>query len=326
MGFLNEKRTIGIKIESTPYAAEVLAAADYNVPAYNISYDPEIENLARKLARGDLSRDISIMGKRSITITFSVDLHYQGAVNVAPDYAKVLQACAFRQVAHGATGISWTTHSEYTNVPVTIEVVEKDEGTAATQVVIPASGCMGTMVMVMDNIGGTVRMDFTFTGVLGTIADRAFGSLLVPTGFDEDSLNTALPDAVLSAGITMYGEVQRINTFTIDVANDVQNWTDPSQAEGIEGAHVVSRNPTLEMDPDLDTIANRADYGRWTGQTTGALSVAVGSNMTISAPAVQYIKAYAPGDREGHVTNQKSLELKRSSGDDELEILQGSKT
>jgi len=48
--------------------------------------------------------------------------------------------------------------------------------------------------------------------------------------------------------------------------------------------------------------------------------------MTISAPAVQYIKAYPPGDREGHVTNQKSLELKRSSGNDELKILQGSES
>ena len=326
MGFLNEKRTLGFALEATPYSVETLTAADYGVPAYNISYDPEIEAYARKLARGDLSRDKSIMGKRSITITFSVDLHYQGAANVAPDYAYVLQCCGLKQTAHGATGISWVTDADYTNVPATIEVVERDEGTEPVQVVVKARGCMGTMSLVLDNVGGTVRMDFTFTGTLYSIADRAYASLITPTTFDEDSSNDALPDVVLSAGITMFSEAQQINTFTIDLGNDVQNFTDPSQSVGLEGAHIVSRNPTLEMDPDLETISDRGDYARWTGNSTGALSIAVGSNMTISAPAVQYIKAYPPGDREGHVTNQKSLELKRSSGNDELKILQGSES
>jgi hypothetical protein len=315
------KKTLGFKLESTPYTSETLAADDYDMCVYNIEYDNDIAMMARKCARGDLSNDTSIAGKRMVTISFAVDLAYQGAVDTAPTYFKALKACALKQTAHGSTGISLVTNADYTKVPATIEVVEKDEGASPSQVVVKARGCMGNARFVLDAVGQPVRIEFEFKGVLESITDRAFGSILNPTGFD-----TNLPDAVLSASIEMFSEEQQLDTITIDLGNTVEVYADPAQAEGLEGGHVVSRNPTIECDPDLELIATQGDYSRWTGNTTGAFSMTVGSQMTLSAPAVQIIKAYTPGDREGHTVNTKSYELKRSSGNDEFKLLQGSET
>jgi len=322
MSFILMKRTLGFKIESTPYSGETLAVGDYNVPAYNINYDPEIAMYARKLARGDFSRDASIAGKRTITISFSVDVAYSGTAATAPSYFKCLQACGMKQTAHGSTGVSLAPNSDYSNVPATIEVIEKDDGTTPVQLAIKATGCMGNVRHVMDSVGNPVRMEFEFKGVLNGIADRAYASIISPTAFD-----SPLPDAVLGSTITLFAETQKCNSVTIDLGNQVEIYTDPSRAQGVDGARIVDRNPTVEIDPDMDLIANRGLFARHTANTTGALYMTVGSYIKYTAPKTQIAQSYKPGEREGHVTNQLRLELKRdTNGNDELEILHGSKS
>ncbi len=323
MGFVMTKRTMGSKIESTPYTAETLAAADYKIAAYNVTYSGDIPFKSRKLVRGDFSNDVSVAGKRMLTISCSVDLYHSGTAATPANYFELLRACGLVQTIHGSTGVSLVTNADYSNVPLTMEVVEKDEGTSPSQVVIKGRGMMGNAKIALDNVGEPCRIDFEFKGVLVSITDRAYGSILAPTG-----ISTEVPAAVLGASITLFSETQQFNSFTIDLGNDVQVYTDPSKSEGYEGARIVSRNPTLEIDPDLELIATQGDYARLTGNTTGTFSVYFDedSPLTLSAPAVQLIKAYTPGEREGHVTNPKSLELKRSSGNDEFKILQGSES
>lgn len=314
MGFLLSKRTLGFKLEGTPYSAETLVYTDYDVSAYNINYDPDIAMKARKLARGDYSRDPSVAGKRQITISFSVDMHLGAAATTAPKYFKCLRACGMHQTTH-AGGLTLDTHAGYNNVAATIEVAEMDEGASPSFLVVKAHGCMGNAKIVCDNVGEPVRVDFEFKGVLTSISDRAWASRLVPTTFD-----TAQPEAVMGVGITLFSEPQKCNTFTIDLGNDVQVYTDPSKAQGFEGARVVDRNPTLELDPDMELISEQADFARWTGNSLGVFQAQIGAYMNVRAPQVQYTKTYAPGDREGHVSNSKACELKRSSGNDELRI------
>ena len=318
MSFMTTRATLGFKIESTPYTAETLTANEYNIAAKGVSYSGEIPMFERKLARGDYSKDPSVAGKRSVKISFTVDLYVSSNLKDPPSYFGCLRACGLKQTVHGTTGVSLVTDSDYSNVPATIEVVEKDEGTAPVQVVVKARGCMGNAKLLINNVGEPISIEFEFTGVLVSITDRAHASLISPSG-----ISTITPDAVLSAGVTMFGEAQCLNTLTIDLGNDVQLFTCPSYAEGYQGAHVVNTNPTLELDSDLELIATQGDYARLTGNETGAFLTQVGGNFSLSGPAVQLTKAYSRGDREGHVTNAKSLEFKRSSGDNELKILQG---
>ena len=314
MSFLSSYTTLGCKLEGTPYVAETLSAADYNVPARDIQIDPTIAMYARKLARGDMSKDPSIAGKKSGKITFKVDLAAAATVTTPPTYFKCLQGCAMKQVIGGST-VTLTTDASMTKTPLTFEYVLKDEGASPSQLVMKLRGCMGNAKLVMNNVGEPVCIEFEFTGVLVSAADRAFGSIMTPTGFD-----TALPQAVLSASIKTYGEAQVLSKVTINIGNKVELFTDPSQPEGFQGAHVVDRSPTLETDQDFTLIATNGDYARMTGSVTGSFAMDAGSHFNISAPAVQINKAYKPSEREGHVVNAHSYELKRNTGNDELVI------
>lgn len=319
MSFLITRRTIGCKIEATPYTAETLAATDFDVSAYNINYSPEIAMKARKVARGDFGSEVSIAGKQAMTISFSVDIQEGATPSTAPNYFKVLRACGWKQTAYSTTGIGLSLDSDYSNVPMTFEIVEKAEGTSPTQVVITAIGCMGNAKIMVDSIGEPCRIDFEFKGVFYAMEHRLFAAIRVPTGF-----MTNEPDAVMGVSMMAFDEVQTLSKLSIDCGNDVQVFTDPAKVGvGFSGAHVVGRSaPKVDIDPDLITTLTQDFYTRWRGNTTGNLSLSLGSNTKITSAHLQVDKAYAPGEREGHVVNNMSFICTR----DDLEILQGSKT
>jgi len=320
MGFLTQKRTIGFKVEGTPYTAETLVAVDYNLAAYDVSYDLDIPMKNRKLTRGYYARDKSVAGKRAFSCSFSIDLYTSVSLGTAPNYGKALRAVGLLETVYAGVGVGYAPVCENSATPATIEIVEKSEGTSPEQRVVKGAGCMGSCKMVVGAVGEPIKLEFEFKGYIVSVTDRNYAGILEPTGVSD-----VTPDAVLSATISVGGVVQTINSLTMDMGNVVELWTDPSNPTGYSGARVVDREPTMEMDPDMELIATEDDYGLLTNNTTGALVFTVG-DITISAPACQYIKAGTPGDREGHVTNTKNFELKRgTTGNDEFEILQGAK-
>lgn len=241
-GFAIAKRTIGFKIEDTPYSGENLQADDFNLQAYNIQYTPGIESYGRKLARGDYSKDPSVAGRRTGQVTFSVDVHFNATVTSAPNYWKCLQACGMRQYT-GPNGVWLKPDANYSNVPATIEVPERDEGTNPAQLVMRLRGAMGTAKLVSDALGKPARIDFDFKGVLDNISDRAYAEIFVPTGF-----GTAQPEAVLGITTTLFSKTMKHSKVEFDLGNVVDLWSDPSKAEGIEGARISDRNPTITID------------------------------------------------------------------------------
>jgi hypothetical protein len=315
MSFLTTRRTLGFKIEGTPYVKETLSAADFDLSAYNISYTPEVPVVERKIVRGDFGKEVSIPGKRTVTVSFSVDCQEGVAAATEPSYYKCLRACGLKMTKYESRGIGLKANSDYSNVPATIEIVEKNEGTTPTQLVIAASGCMGNPKYVVDSIGTPLRYDFEFKGILDSIADRAFGSILDPTGF---MINE--PDSVMGISVTAFDEILTLNKVTIDLGNDVQLFTDPSRVQGVSGAHVVGRSPKIDIDPDLLDIASQDFFAKFIDKDVGSFNLTLGDRTTISA-SVQISKTYAPGDREGHVVNNITLNVTR----DNIEILQGTK-
>jgi hypothetical protein len=315
---IEQKRTMGAKIETTPYVKE--SAVNWYYSIYNIKIDPNILMYARKLARADLSRDLSISGKRSTTISFDFDMHPGSNVYTAPKEWDFLQACAMKQTTYGTTGVGLTTDANYDRVPMTFCYVDREEGTAPGGLAIWIAGAMGKAKFSQKKTGEPVTCSCTFEGRLDSIATLAAAAMITPSNFD-----TALPDATLSATINLFNTIQFIDGFDIDLGNDVQLFTDPSNATGIDGARVVGRTPVLTLAPDMLTTSNIDWYTSHINNTTGTLSVQIGRNATYSAPVCQLEESYKAGAREGHVTNPLKLGLMRSSGNDEFEILSGSK-
>ena len=314
MSFILQKRTMGFKIESTPYTAE--ASVDWNIPFEDITYDPDLKQMSRKVARGHYSKvDPSITGKRLFKFGMKVALAYSGTAATPPSYFPVLRACGMKQVI--ATGVTLTPHADYSNVPATVWINERDEGTAPSVLQFKLRGCMGNPTIELNNVGEPVYIKFDFQGVLVSIADVAFASIINPSAFD-----ATLPDALLGATLKAFAEVQTANKVTINLNNKIELFTDPSAAEGVQGAHIVDRDPTIAMDPDLALIATQGDYSRLTGNSTGTFSMTIGSHITLSTVSLQLNKAYKPGNREGHVTNEKEYSLRGTVGNDEFSIVQ----
>lgn len=293
--FALTKRTMGLKLEGTPGTAETLAVGDYNFKAYNINYSVEIEENKRKYAMGNFAPHKSIMGRRTGTVSFSVDLTNPGDA-APPNYGKIFMACGL-----GETGTTvYTAASLLTNVTATIEVVEMDEGATPAQLVIKIKGAMGNVKFVADGVGKLVRMDFEFKGILSNISDRSFGSIIFPASVDSYDAE------VLINGVAnyTYGSLS-LDKFTIDLGNDIQMETDVTDPSGYKSCHIVNRNITWTVDPYLDLLAGKDYFASWTAPTLAALVFSLGSTNTVTLyiPKAQIVKAYNPSDRTGMVVN-----------------------
>ena len=316
---------MGLVLESSPYTAPQtdLQASDFDLLVENVKCSPNIEETKLAYCSGDFSAFKSVMGKSDCTITFSHWLTQGATASTAPKWAKIARACGWMQTAYTTTGIGWTLNSAYTAVPAYIECHWPSDTTTQIPFVVQIRGAMGNMKIVCDNVGKPVRLDFEFKGVLQGMEDRA--ELTKPTGYD-----TVQPAAFMNTTCTVFGETVDLDKMTIDCKNKVELYTDPATGlNGYSGAR-VSRDktdpPTLQIDPYLASIASRGYYARWTDATTGAVVFDVGTLLHITAPAAQIVKAYTGDVRNNAMVNTIDFILTRSSGNDEIEILQGSKT
>jgi len=318
---IEQKRTIGMRLESAANQYtnnEVLTAADYCVPAYEITYSPAVEEAVRKLARGDYSMDASVMGRRTFECTFKVDMQTHATANQAPMYWIPLRACALKQTTYSTTGVNLVTDATVDRTPMTIEVVERQEGATPKQLVVRAFGCMGNPKIVCDQIGRAPHIEFSFRGALASITTRAYASIITPASFD-----TSLPSACLAATLSYAATVFYPGRWSIDLGNQIELFDAAENAGGVDGARVVGRAPIFEADPDTFVTDDINYYTSMINSATGALSISIGKNLTISAPAGQVVDAYKPASRQGHVTQTLRVGLKRSGGNDEFKLLQG---
>lgn len=320
---MENTKALGFKIESTPYAAETLTSAEYDQRIFDLKITKEIESYARKLMTGDYSRHVSISGRRKCTCSFSVNMYPGSTVATAPKYFEMIQACGWKQITWGATGVSVSPHADYNRVPATIEVAYTEEGLTPRQLVIKMKGAMGKFTLESAQVGQPIKLNFEFQGVLDSVSTRAYASRIVPTAFD-----TSLPPALLAATFSFVSTWQFPTKFTIDSGEDVQIFSDLSQSSGYHGARVVDRNMTGSTDPDMVVTDDLDLYTEQINNSTSQLSITIGGAVPqfITAPAVQIVQGN-PEAREGHIANNLNLEFKRgSNGNDECEILQGSKT
>jgi hypothetical protein len=319
MAFLKAKTTLLFKKEGTPYTMETSITGSDGCGVENISIKYDIPVKDVPYASRFLSPIMSVAGKRSVQITFDVPLHFSGTAGTAPKYFELLECCGATVTQYTTTGVAVTLGSDKTNVPCTMQVQYMDEGTSPAIVQCKAFGCMGTVKLSAPAVGDYARLSFDFKGVADTPTDRTYAQFINPT------YTHYSPVVMLSSSVSLFGEAQTVNSFNVDVANTVELFSDPSKAQGYSGAHVVDRNPVIDLDPMMVNLATQDDYTRLIGNTMGAFSAQFAGPIVISAPKCQYQEAFTFADREGYMTKQKKLVLNRNTGDDEFEILHGAK-
>jgi hypothetical protein len=320
MAFLEKLTTLFFKIEGTPYTAETSFAATDSLPCEGIEFSPEIPVAERKIAFGDFGYCSSVAGKRSGTVKFSVPIGYIGAGATPPKYFELLRACGLKQTIHGTSGVSLTTSALYTNVPMSIAIDFINEGSTPTIKRHSLHGCMGNATITGGNVGEYAKIEFEFKGAYDGDSDIAYAAYSYP------SFSCYSPEVVLSVGMTANSVSQGANSFTINLNNDVQLFSDLTKSTGFSGAHLVGQHPTIEIDPDLLTVASEDIFSQVTANSTFAFSLQFANPIIISAPKVQ-LTSLGAGSREGHYTATKKFECQRNAASDAvITFLHGSTT
>lgn len=318
MAYLTKKTTLLFKKESTPDTFEQPAVTDA-FPCENIEFDPQVPVQELKLARGDFSRDPSVPGSRSANLKFDAVVHYSGTAATAPTWFTLLEGCGLKLNTHTTTGVSLINDTLVARAPVSFQFQMMDEGATPSVYTVKLRGCMGDCKITGSKVGEYIKASFEFKCIIYSVTDVAFGSYLAP------SFATYSPDVMLSMGVTLNGVGQCINQFTFALNNVVELFSCAAQSEGFSGAHIVDRNPTIEIDPDLKSLATEDDWTHLTGATQMAFLAQISGPIVFSAPKAQLIE-YKFGEREGHYTSQKKLQCNRENGNDGFEIIHGSKT
>ncbi len=99
--------TIGFKHESLPYTPENLIASDYH---YSINHEIKImvniKNYLQEINTGNFSKFVSISGKRTCAVNFSIDLYTMSDTTISPSYFDILQSCGWKQLLISEQNIS----------------------------------------------------------------------------------------------------------------------------------------------------------------------------------------------------------------------------
>ncbi len=304
MPLIFKKSVLAAKIETTTGTAISVSGSDATFNVYNLSAQPNI-NMTRRQGQGSFGRIKGVQEARAGT--FSFDLDAIGGVSSPAWISTFMPACGWVDTAG--------TLSPKTTLPTdggpvhTLTLAAYEDGIKKI-----LHGAMGKWSI--EIVPGKCSMvHFEFQGIWDTVADVA---ILAPT------YDTTLPPRVASGALTFGSYAPSFSRMMIDSGNTVYLRPVISTLSGIAYACVSDRLPTLSIDPEADTVANRDTYGIWDALTTAAMSVSwgtTGNKLTIAAPVAQIVNVQE-GDRSGLRIDNVSYECLKSAnaGDDELTV------
>ena len=251
-------------------------------------------------------------------VSFSIDVAIGevGDLSVVPSYGKLLVASGFRQ-DEMAGGVSWVTDSTVCNT-ITVDIADTEECSDPGQRVVRLTGCRGSVLVTMDQVGNPVRLDFTFMGKIGSVFDRA-------AAFTSTNVLTTTPDTALSATVEAGGYTDiDCNSINMALNIETQMEIDPTDGSGYRGAHTTSRSPEVTIDPYLHTYAERDWYAQNLAPSTNLNDFTFAtSNFVYYFRSLQVVNSLEDGDRNGLTTESITFKSVAAPFDDEFYMLQG---
>ena len=286
---LTRLRELGAKVETTEGTFIQPGATDAAILVYDPKVDTDVSMFDRTPAKDTLGQLAPVAGVRQTRMTFRTEVKGQGAAGGTPEVDVLLAACGMKKVIVGGAsvtysllsvhGLSQDTHI----VPVSLEL---RDGSVAYQ----AKGARGTFRL-MATVGEPAFYEWSFLGVFHAVSTS--GVTFNPT------YQTTVPSPFLSAAAQIHGfTTPVIRSCSLDLGNDLQIRQDANSAAGNLSTLVVARNPSGEMDPEMEQPTGGSTpepfYTDWIDGTTGNFTFKVGSTpgniCTVNAPSVSYRK------------------------------------
>lgn len=310
MSLLTKKQVLLAKIETTEGTDAVPTAADN---AILIMRDPDfkenIEELERNVNQVTLGMKPSIAGTKFSGITFQVEVAGSGVAGTAPRIGALLRACSHAETIGDDGGGNSSVVYDPTSVSTsTVTLYLYKDGLLHKML-----GCRGSVKQTSE-AGKIAVWEYTMKGLWVTPTDVA---LPTPT------FESVVPPVVKSAALTYNGNSDLVvQQSVIDIANEVSNDADVNATDGIKNFVIVSRKPTLTINPEAVLVATE-DYRGDQLTTPRAFSMTIGSaagnRLKITAPKVNIVDI-TYGDRDGKIINDLTAQLAEDTGNDEVKF------
>lgn len=306
--FLNRRMTLATKVEAVEGTAETLAAADANLLAYDVTFEPNVNMFARKPVANDFSAYSAIPGAQSMRATFRAELKGSGAAGTAPAIGKLLRGAGFGETINAGVSVVYQRALGQPSLTLGLYAIPASGNNLRKLI----HGARGTFKL-SPRVGDPPMIEFDFLGVYSSVTDLAG---LTPTG-----LETTKPVSFKNTSFTMQTFAHKISQFTIDAGNALALRGDIALAAGYKSCLITDSDATFSFDPELELVATHDYHGIMLAGTEGSMTATVGSTggniCTITAPKCQYTKV-SQGDRDGISVFNVDGKFNRSTGNDEL--------
>ena len=294
---------LAAKVETTTGTPIALAAGDATWNAYNISIQPEIEVEERE-DPGGFNRRKGAPGARGGTVTFTVDLQWDGTTTPPAWATTFLPSCGWIN----STGVF---NPSSTAVKDAGPVKALTIGVYSDGRKFFLAGCQGNFEIVCVS-GKVIIFNFTFRGVWQVPVDLA---ILDPTHSTDDLIRWA-------GGTASYdGTAACVQEATISSGNEIILRECPTETAGYISAVIVDRAPTVSWNPEAELVANDPRHADFILPTEGALAITAGDTFTIAAPKAQIMNVQG-GDRDKLLTDDVEFMCNKNGAtkDEELTL------
>ncbi|RUW41523.1 hypothetical protein EOA37_09690 [Mesorhizobium sp. M2A.F.Ca.ET.015.02.1.1] len=265
------------------------------------------------LAGDQVSRDLMLpyLGQQGV-ILVGTYAQLQGEVEIAgagtpgdvPAYGVLLRGCGLAETVTADTDV------QYDPVSTGFESVTlyfNHDG--VNHILLGARGSVSVNLVPKQ----IPRYTFSFSGMLGTIADVALPAT------DYSAFQVPVPISKANTTMSLHGWSSIAESLAIDLANQIE----PRFLIGDENIQLVDRNPSGTAVIEARSLATLDVFSRAQARTRGALVLThgtVGGNIVqFDAPAVELGRP-TEGQTQKIINYSVPLMLCTDSGDDELKI------
>lgn len=292
MALLNSAKSLILaKIESQ-YGTDPTPTALLN--AFVVS-EPKIEkivvNKERKVTLPYLGSLADVQIGEGIKVSFQHEAHPSGAAGTAPKVGTLLRACNMTETINAGTSVVYAPNSSLEGESVTLWFYR--DGTLHK-----ALGCVGTVKHTFKTSEIAV-FDFEFTG-LYVGATYATDSTY-PASITYDT-NAASPIMCLNAAFSFGGAAKIIDTFSVDLGNEIGKRTDSNVASGVSRYYIKNRKTKGAFDPEAETLATVNYSSLQDASTSSAITYTMGSvagkKLKVDIAAAIITKT-TPAERDG---------------------------
>ena len=300
-----KNRLLLAKVETTYDTDPTPTAADNSI----LAIDPEIKEMiepARRQAQiGSLSRLPSTDGKKSVEVTFKIELKGSGSAGTAPRIGPLLRACGFAETVVGGASVTYLPRSSgFESCTIWFYIDGR---------LHKVTGCRGDVKFTFE--AGTFPVaEFTLKG---RYAASTLVSLPTPT------LESTLPQLCKSANFQYNSKnTLVVKSALIEMNNKVVERPSLNDANSIAGFEITDRDPMLTIDPEMiieTSYAFRTDAFTTQRAVTWVTGATAGNILTVSIPKFNpYFPEYS--DRDEIMVETIKGECAQNTGNDEVSI------